>query len=59
MLKQTVVIMKLMAFLKPILIKLDFTAKAQSAQRTASCLLAFNPLPFSASLAKRAVRSVK
>lgn len=59
MLKQTVIIMKLMAFIETHFIKLDFTAKALSTQRTVSCLLAFNTLPFSASLAKRAVHSVK
>jgi hypothetical protein len=40
------------------LIKFDFTAKSQSTQRTASCLFAFNLLPFSAPLAKRAVKIV-
>ena len=31
-----------MAFFETHLIKLDFTAKAQSTQRTAFCLLSFN-----------------
>jgi hypothetical protein len=58
--------MKVMAFFEAHLITLDFTAKAQSTQRTAhsiklrtgGCLLAFNTLPFSAPLAKRAVKIV-
>jgi hypothetical protein len=58
LLKQTVIIMKVMAFFVTHLIKLDFTAKARSTQRTASCLLAFNTMPFSAPLAKRAVKIV-
>ena len=45
-------------FFKTHLIKLDFTAKALSTQRTASSLLAFNTLSFSAPLAKRAVKIV-
>jgi hypothetical protein len=57
-LKQTVIIMKVMAFFETHLTKLDFTAKARSTQRKASCLLAFNTLPFSAPLAKRAVKTV-
>jgi hypothetical protein len=47
-----------MVFFKTHLIKLDFTAKARSTQRTASSLLAYNTLSFSAPLAKRAVKIV-
>jgi hypothetical protein len=50
-----------MAFFETNLVKLGFTAKTRSTQRTASCLLAFTHMPFSAyseALAKRVVKIV-
>ncbi len=44
-----------MYFIETNLIKFDFNVKSKRTQRTAFCLLAFNILPFSAPLAKRAV----
>jgi hypothetical protein len=59
MLKQTVVIMKLMAFFETHFNQVGFYRKGAKYAKNSVLFIRFNTRPFYASLAKRAVLSVK